>query len=141
MVCPQKAKVVINHVNDVKQLLSEKVVPVIASVAPSFPAMLPLADPAVFPALLRRLGFSYIGQCAVGAELICAEHMRVTPPGTAYIKRLPGRDQPCRTPLPAFNSLPVTPGFTHGRPRPVQTPGLRTSENFPSTRLTCWTSL
>lgn len=81
MVCPQKAKVVISHVDDVKQLLFEKVVPVLASVAPSFPAMLPLADPAVFPSLLKQLGFSYIGQTSVGAELICDEHRRASPTG------------------------------------------------------------
>jgi iron only hydrogenase large subunit-like protein/uncharacterized Fe-S cluster-containing protein len=126
MVCPQKAKVVINHVNDVKQLLSEKAVPVIASVAPSFPAMLPLADPAVFPALLRQLGFSYIGQCAVGAELICAEHMRVNPPGPLISSACPvvinlvERHYPHLIP---YLSPLVSPMVAHGRLLKSQFPG------------------
>ncbi len=128
MVCPQKAKVVISHVNDVKQLLSEKVVPVIASVAPSFPAMLPLADPAVFPALLRQLGFSYVGQCSVGAELICAEHMRVNPPGPLMSSACPvvinlvERHYPHLIP---YLSPLVSPMVAHGRLLKSQFPGAK----------------
>jgi uncharacterized Fe-S cluster-containing protein/Fe-S-cluster-containing hydrogenase component 2 len=118
MECPQKAKVVINHINDVKQLIFEKVVPVLASVAPSFPAMLPLADPAVFPALLRQLGFSYIGQTAAGAELICIEHMRAHPPGPVISSACPvvvnliERHYPHLIP---YLSPLVSPMVAHGR--------------------------
>lgn len=118
MVCPQKAKVVANNVYDVKQLLSEKVVPVLASVAPSFPAMFPLADPGVFPSLLKQLGFSYIGQTAVGAELICAEHRRVSPPGPLISSACPvvvnlvERHYPHLIP---YLSPLVSPMVAHGR--------------------------
>lgn len=118
LVCPQKAKVVINHINNVKQLLYEKVLPVLASVAPSFPAMLPLADPAVFPAVLRQLGFSYVGQTAAGAELICAEHARAHPRGPVISSACPvvvnlvERHYPHLIP---YLSPMVSPMVAHGR--------------------------
>lgn len=126
MVCPQKAKVVLSHIKDVKQLLSEKTVPVLASVAPSFPALLPLADPAAFPALLRQLGFSYVGQSAVGAELICAEQMRVSPPGPLISSACPvvinlvERYYPHLIP---YLSPLVSPMIAHGRFLKRQFPG------------------
>ena len=126
MVCPQKAKVVVNNVYDVKQLLLEKVVPVLASVAPSFPVMLPLSDPAVFPSLLKQLGFSYVGQTAVGAELICAEHRQVSPPGPLISSACPvvvnlvERHYPHLIP---YLSPLVSPMVAHGRFLKNQFPG------------------
>ncbi len=126
LVCPQKAKVVINHIYDVKQLLLEQAVPVLASVAPSFPAMLPLADPAVLPSLLKQLGFSYVGQTAVGAELICAEHQRVPPPGPTISSACPvvvnlvERHYPHLIP---YLSPLVSPMIAHGRLLKSEFPG------------------
>ncbi|BAF58209.1 hypothtical hydrogenase [Pelotomaculum thermopropionicum SI] len=77
LVCPQKAKVVNNCLEDVKKAIARNTVPVIASVAPSFPVALPLPEPGLFPAILRRLGFSRVEQTAVGAGLICLEHGRM----------------------------------------------------------------
>ncbi|MFX4262114.1 [Fe-Fe] hydrogenase large subunit C-terminal domain-containing protein [Pelotomaculum propionicicum] len=125
-VCPQKAKVVVNHVDDVKQLLFENVVPVLASVAPSFPAMLPLSNPAVFPSLLKQLGFSHIGQTSVGAELICDEHRRVSPRGPLISSACPvvvnlvERHYPHLIP---YLSPLVSPMVAHGRLLKSQFPG------------------
>lgn len=81
LICPQKAKVVRSSLEELKELLNEKSGMVVASVAPSFPVAIPLDDPGLFPSLLKHLGFSYVGQTAVGAELVALEHWRLSNPG------------------------------------------------------------
>lgn len=76
-VCPQKAKTVSSCLNEVKELLLKKTATVVASVAPSFPAALPLAVPELFPAALKELGFNYVEQTSVGAELIAEKQLHL----------------------------------------------------------------
>ncbi|MBE3519937.1 MAG: 4Fe-4S dicluster domain-containing protein [Firmicutes bacterium] len=73
-VCPQKAKRPSDDTGFVKALLKRG--PVIAEVAPSFIASLPFDDATVFPALLRKLGFSAVCETAFGAEVVARAHAR-----------------------------------------------------------------
>lgn len=73
--CPQGAKRARRDIARVRTMLSEGR-PVAVSLAPSFPAAMP-GDPMVVPAALRRLGFDYIQETAVGAELVGREHARL----------------------------------------------------------------
>lgn len=73
-VCPQKAKRPSDDTGFVKALLRRG--PVIAEVAPSFVASLPFEDALVFPALLRKLGFSAVCETAFGAEIVARAHAR-----------------------------------------------------------------
>jgi iron only hydrogenase large subunit-like protein/uncharacterized Fe-S cluster-containing protein len=71
--CPQKAKKVASDIPQVKYLLQHGV-PLAASVAPSFAALLPLENPQIFPALLKKLGFKLVQETAVGAEIVAKEY-------------------------------------------------------------------
>lgn len=71
-VCPQKAKRPSDDTGFVNALLKRG--PVIAEVAPSFVASLPFDDATVFPALLRKLGFSAVCETAFGAEIVARAH-------------------------------------------------------------------
>lgn len=75
-VCPQKAKKVSRDLDAVKELIASGK-PVAASVAPSFVAALPLADPDTLPTILKRLGFKYVQETSLGAELVAMEHRRM----------------------------------------------------------------
>lgn len=76
LVCPQKAKKVTASVERVRAMFDrgEKVA---ASIAPSFVAAFPDVDPLKIPAALRRLGFSYIQETALGAELVGRLHAKL----------------------------------------------------------------
>ena len=70
-VCPQKAKKVRPDAGRVRDWLAAGET-VIASLAPSFAAAFGLDEPMRVVGALRRLGFSKVGETAVGAELAAA---------------------------------------------------------------------
>ncbi|HAI20487.1 MAG TPA: histidine kinase [Clostridiales bacterium UBA8153] len=74
-VCPQQAKRPRSNLERVQELLAAGG-PVAASLAPAFPSAFD-ADPFAIPTALRRLGFSYVQETALGAELVAAEHRRL----------------------------------------------------------------
>jgi len=74
-VCPQRAKRPRLDTERVKAMLAEGG-PVAVSLAPSFPSAF-AADPMVVPTALRELGFVYIQETAIGAEMVAAEHRRL----------------------------------------------------------------
>lgn len=125
-ICPQQAKVVASSLEEVKELLNSKSGPVIASVAPSFPSAIPLDEPGLFPSLLKRLGFSYVGQTAVGAELIALEHRPVNAPGPVISSACPVVvnlvEQYYPHLIPYLSPL-VSPMIAHGRLLKTQFPG------------------
>lgn len=67
--CPQHAKIILPSTDYVKSLIADGH-RVVASVAPSFPAVFPGWQSERIPAALRRLGFSYVGETAEGAEAV-----------------------------------------------------------------------
>ena len=73
LICPQNARKVVSDLNDVKKAIySGK--KIIASIAPSFAGHFSM-DPGVFVAVLKKLGFSYVEETAVGAELVSDFYM------------------------------------------------------------------
>ncbi|MBS4020843.1 MAG: 4Fe-4S dicluster domain-containing protein [Dethiobacter sp.] len=74
-VCPQKAKRPRLDTDRVRAMLAAGV-PLAASIAPSFPSLLS-ADTLLVPAILRKLGFAYVQETAVGAEMVAREHQRL----------------------------------------------------------------
>jgi ferredoxin len=75
MVCPQNAKKVASDLGSLRPLL-EKGERVAASLAPSFPSAFPDVDPRVVPTALRLIGFSFVQETAIGAELVSEEYTR-----------------------------------------------------------------
>lgn len=75
LVCPQQAKKVSKDTDTVKSMLirGDRVA---VSLAPSFPAAFS-GDPLKIPSALRRLGFHYVQETAIGAEMVAAEHQRL----------------------------------------------------------------
>lgn len=126
VICPQKAKVVENDLEDIKNLLSNKSINVVASVAPSFPVHMPLPRPLALPGLLKMLGFSQVGLTAVGAELISVEHQRINAPESEISSACPAVvnliEQHYTHLLPNLSPL-VSPVIAHGRLLKKQYPG------------------
>lgn len=126
VICPQKAKVVTNYLDQIKNLLSNKSITVVASVAPSFPVHLPLPQPLVLPGLLKKLGFSYVGLTAVGAELISIEHHhidRTVPVISSACPAVVNLIEQHYTRLLPYLSPLVSPVIAHGRLLKKQYPG------------------
>lgn len=75
-VCPQGAKKAREDAPKIKVLLArgEKV---LASLAPSFVVGLPYEDPLKVVTALRKLGFSYVGETALGAEMVSVAHRQL----------------------------------------------------------------
>lgn len=127
LVCPQKAKKVHEDTGAVKKLLSQGT-PVAASVAPSFAAALPIPEPGLLPAALKNLGFSFVQETAVGAELIAREHRRIQPPGPVIssacpvIVNLVERHYPDLIP---YLSPLVSPMVAHARLLKMAHPGIK----------------
>ena len=74
-VCPQQAKRPRQDIDRVRAMLAAGE-PVAVSLAPSFPSLFD-ADPLLVPAALRRLGFAYVQETAIGAEMVAREHQRL----------------------------------------------------------------
>jgi PAS domain S-box-containing protein len=73
--CPQGAKRARRDTERVQAMLREDR-PIAVSLAPSFPSAIP-GDPMRVPAALRRLGFDYVQETAVGAEMVGRAHARL----------------------------------------------------------------
>lgn len=127
LVCPQKAKKVREDTGAIKKLLSRGA-PVAASVAPSFAAALPLPEPGLMPAALKKLGFHLVQETAVGAELVAGEHRRTQPPGPVIssacpvIVNLVERHYPD---LIQYLSPLVSPMVAHARLLKMRHPGMK----------------
>jgi iron only hydrogenase large subunit-like protein len=74
--CPQKAKSFRNDVERASRLLAGGG-PVAASVAPSFAAVFPEWQRRRLPSALRKLGFSYIAETAIGAYHVARRSMEL----------------------------------------------------------------
>jgi len=75
-VCSQNAKQVQSSLGEVEELLAGKQ-PVIACLAPSFPAAFYQVKPLQIVTALRKLGFSQVMEVAFGAELISQEYSKI----------------------------------------------------------------
>ncbi len=82
-VCPQNAKVGIETLQTVKDLIAsgEKIA---CSIAPSFASLFNPETVKKVPTALRKLGFSYVGETAEGAEHISHAAMEIIKPGTVF---------------------------------------------------------
>lgn len=117
--CPQKAKTYRNDAAAVMDMLSRA--PVAATVAPSFAAVFEPWQVRRIPSALRRLGFCYVAETAVGAAWVAqatAEYARQRPDQRAiasacpavvqYILRYQAQFAPMLAPI-------VSPMLAHGR--------------------------
>lgn len=75
-ICPQKAKAVTNHAHYIATWQKSHV-PMVASLAPSFPAAFPDLDPRQVIAGIRALGFSHVEETAYAAAAV-ARHYHTT---------------------------------------------------------------
>ncbi len=82
-VCPQGAKVGIETLQTVKDIISSNS-KVACSIAPSFASLFEPETVKKVPTALRKLGFTYIGETAEGAEHISHEAMNVLRPGALF---------------------------------------------------------
>lgn len=126
VICPQKAKVVKSDLAEVKNLLADKSIRVVASVAPSYPVHLPLLQPQVLPALLKKMGFSSVELTAVGAELISLEHHHIESPVPVISSACPAVVNLVELHYPhlvPYLSPLVSPLIAHGRLLKQQYPG------------------
>lgn len=73
LICPQNARNIVSYIPDVKRAIRGRK-KVIASIAPSFAGYFDF-DPERFPGILRKLGFSFVEETAVGAEVISDFYM------------------------------------------------------------------
>lgn len=73
LICPQNARNVVSYLQSVKEAVSSGR-KVVASIAPSFAGYLDF-DPEKFPAILKKLGFSYVEETAAGAEVVSDFYM------------------------------------------------------------------
>ncbi|HHW58332.1 MAG TPA: PAS domain S-box protein [Clostridia bacterium] len=78
--CPQNAKKVRNDLHAVKEFINagEKV---IASIAPSYPAVFDVASPEEMFSILKALGFYGAEETAVGAEMVSIEYQHLIKKG------------------------------------------------------------
>ncbi|HHV07430.1 MAG TPA: PAS domain-containing protein [Firmicutes bacterium] len=83
LVCPQQAKVIHSDLLRAKDFLAEGR-KVALSVAPSFPAAFPRQVVDSFGSMVRALGFSWVEETAVGAQVVARE----------YKELLEGRKEP-----------------------------------------------
>lgn len=71
VVCPQNARHVLSDIDEVKKALNSNKT-VIAQLAPAFRGVFP--SPAKLITALRKLGFKYIEEVSIGAELVTQEY-------------------------------------------------------------------
>ncbi len=74
--CAQGAKRIESGIETVRSLLAADA-PVVAALAPSFPAAFDACSPGQVVAAVRRLGFSGVLEVAFGAELVSREYVRL----------------------------------------------------------------
>jgi iron only hydrogenase large subunit-like protein/uncharacterized Fe-S cluster-containing protein len=79
--CPQQAKTIHSSLEAVKKLLAGER-PVVASVAPSFPAVFRCWRALRLPAALRLLGFAHVTETAEGADRITEASFKHAPAGS-----------------------------------------------------------
>jgi len=65
--CPQGAKTFRQDLEKAQQIMAEKTVPLAASVAPAFAAVFTEWERLRLPSALRKLGFTFVAETAVGA--------------------------------------------------------------------------
>lgn len=75
-VCPQNAKSVKDDVGKVKDFVKKKM-KVYASIAPSFAPAFDIEDKRQIFSVLRRLGFTYVEETAVGASVVSQEYRKL----------------------------------------------------------------
>jgi signal transduction histidine kinase len=75
-VCAQKAKQIDSHIERVKQFLSGSK-PVVACLAPSFPAAIDGVKPLQLVTAARKLGFTKVVEVAFGAQLVAAAYEKL----------------------------------------------------------------
>ena len=76
VVCPQKAKEIVNEIEKVKVFLQEDA-PVIVSLAPSFIANYPNVGIHAMRTALKKLGFFDVEETAIGATIVKKEYERM----------------------------------------------------------------
>lgn len=81
--CPQHAKLIHDSLESVKALIASGA-RVVASIAPSFPAVFPDWKSRRIPAALRSLGFRYVSETADGAEAISQESLKHLEKGSIF---------------------------------------------------------
>lgn len=69
-VCSQKAKQVVSSVGRVREFLADRACPVVALLAPSFPAEFTDCDERRLAGMLKALGFAAVHEVAFGADLV-----------------------------------------------------------------------
>ena len=74
-VCPRQAKQVRDDLPAVQAMLAEGET-VAVSIAPSYVCAFDVPDPGCLVTALRRLGFAYVSETAVGADAVAAAHIQ-----------------------------------------------------------------
>ena len=72
-VCPQNAKSVHSEIDEITELLANNK-EVIASIAPSFVSSFKIQDFLIMASALKKLGFSYAEETAVGARIVTEQY-------------------------------------------------------------------
>lgn len=75
-VCPQNAKHVINDIDKVKGFINKKH-KIYASIAPSFAPAFNIKDERQMSRVFKKLGFTYVEETAVGAEIVSSEYKKL----------------------------------------------------------------
>ncbi len=75
-VCPQDARKIKSDLNEIKSAIREGK-KVVASVAPSFVGAFEMKNPGQLVMALNTLGFQWVEETAIGAELVADEYSRV----------------------------------------------------------------
>ncbi|MBO8136833.1 MAG: 4Fe-4S dicluster domain-containing protein [Desulfotomaculum sp.] len=128
LACPQNAKKLqSDDCTRVMQFLAQGE-QLAAAVAPSFVAGLPLKNPRLMPALLRKLGFSVVEETSVGAGLVARHHLQLgfeksfIGSSCPVIVNLIERHYPQLIP---FLAPVVSPMIAHGRLIKSRKPGIK----------------
>ncbi|MCX7884756.1 MAG: 4Fe-4S dicluster domain-containing protein [Caloramator sp.] len=79
-VCPQNAKSVVDEIGKIKEFI-KKNYGVYASIAPSFPSAFKSHNVKVLFSALKKIGFSYVEETAVGAFLVSREYEKLIKKG------------------------------------------------------------
>lgn len=80
-VCSQKAKQVVSTVGLVRDFLQDKSRPVVATIAPSFPAEFTDLDQHALAGMIRALGFAGVYEVGFGADLVAQRYRELMESG------------------------------------------------------------